>query len=354
MTKREQGKRISELDALRGIAAVYVVLFHFSLIAGYDIPFLKAGSTGVDLFFLISGYVILMTLEKTNTSYEFIVSRLSRLYPSYITMFLLTLVVIFTFTRPLFPSGQTILSNLTMLQPFFKAPYIDDSYWTLTVEMEFYILMLLIFMAGWLQKIEFTGAILLFLIFSFHWIGIYFFSGAKIYNSPRVFFPLLDHFHLFFSGILFYKLKNAGKNKYSCHILIGICFFISLFLCDKTGRAHFFINRTSYTISIIFYFLAFYLFVFDKLSFLKGSIFSWLGTISYCLYLVHQHVGKILFPYLLNALGISRILAVSILFLGMILLAAVVTYTIEKPAIRFIRAKLLAGKKPTVSPVSGL
>lgn len=53
--------RLVELDALRGIAAVLVVLFHFSIIAGFDSPLLSVGVTGVDLFFLISHFQLFFT-----------------------------------------------------------------------------------------------------------------------------------------------------------------------------------------------------------------------------------------------------------------------------------------------------
>src|SRR5688572_13967921 len=93
--------RYKELDSLRGIAALCVVLFHFTF--GYDngLKILEEGKfyftygyLGVHLFFLISGFVILMTLEKTKSSADFFVSRFSRLYPAYWTAIILT--VLFT------------------------------------------------------------------------------------------------------------------------------------------------------------------------------------------------------------------------------------------------------------------
>ncbi|NNU33532.1 acyltransferase [Mucilaginibacter sp. S1162] len=58
--------RILELDALRGIAALLVVAFHFN-IPLRDKLSLQWGVTGVDLFFMISGFVILLTLKNTKT-----------------------------------------------------------------------------------------------------------------------------------------------------------------------------------------------------------------------------------------------------------------------------------------------
>ncbi|MBE2288046.1 MAG: acyltransferase, partial [Chitinophagaceae bacterium] len=75
MDDSKQIDRYRELDALRGIAAIMVVLFHYSI--------LQVGTTGVDLFFIISGFVILMSVSKVNSGIEFVINRISRLYPTY-------------------------------------------------------------------------------------------------------------------------------------------------------------------------------------------------------------------------------------------------------------------------------
>ena len=56
--------RIRELDSLRGIAALVVLIFHFSLLKPELLAFTKFGVTGVDLFFIISGFVITMSLDR--------------------------------------------------------------------------------------------------------------------------------------------------------------------------------------------------------------------------------------------------------------------------------------------------
>jgi len=85
-----QTGRIQELDSLRGIAAVAVVLYHFTYRFGelYEFqtppPFqVTLGQYGVQLFFIISGFVIFMTLNRTRRPLDFVVSRFSRLHPTY-------------------------------------------------------------------------------------------------------------------------------------------------------------------------------------------------------------------------------------------------------------------------------
>ena len=74
--------RVVELDALRGLAALAVVAFHYTTHYGNEVGHLgdmpvsfDFGNYGVELFFLISGFVIFMTLERTRTAMDFVVSR---------------------------------------------------------------------------------------------------------------------------------------------------------------------------------------------------------------------------------------------------------------------------------------
>lgn len=121
--------RLSELDALRGIAALMVVIGHYT--ARYNdfytpisFPFkFEYGGYGVQLFFLISGFVIFLTLNKTRHPLEFVVSRFSRLYPAYWVAVLLTFTLISIFSLPdtiTTPSTYDALVNLTMLQRWFR------------------------------------------------------------------------------------------------------------------------------------------------------------------------------------------------------------------------------------------
>src|SRR5689334_5092656 len=96
-------KRLLELDALRGIAVLGVMFFHYTTLymSAYDpTPTLFDfcfGQHGIHLFFIISGFVIYMTLEKSSPM-DFIVSRFSRLYPAYWAGILLTSLAINAFT----------------------------------------------------------------------------------------------------------------------------------------------------------------------------------------------------------------------------------------------------------------
>ncbi|WP_181905683.1 acyltransferase family protein [Microbacterium bovistercoris] len=145
------GGRFRELDGLRGLAALAVVASHYT--GSYNAPypsdpnsFFDAwwGGYGVQLFFLISGFVILFSARRIRVPFDFVSSRLSRLYPAYWISLLIAVVVGASIAMPLVPlSPPVIAANLTMIQRWFLVPNVNDVYWTLAVEMQFYVLLFL-------------------------------------------------------------------------------------------------------------------------------------------------------------------------------------------------------------------
>ena len=135
--------RLLEIDALRGIAALSVVLFHYTTrftelygrqhAASLSFP---DGHYGVNLFFVISGFVIFMTLEKTSRPMDFVVSRFSRLFPVYWAAIFITLSITHALGLPDKLVGiGTALANMLMIHGLFRVPHVDGVYWTLKVEL---------------------------------------------------------------------------------------------------------------------------------------------------------------------------------------------------------------------------
>lgn len=149
------GERFRELDGVRGIASVAVVFSH--LTTGHDSNYPQEGRApfdagwgayGVQLFFLISGFVILMTAQRARRPSDFVVSRVSRLYPAYWVALTLSIVVSVAFAVPHTDVGwPNRLLNYVMVQRWFLVPNVDEVYWTLAIEMQFYVLMLVVLVA---------------------------------------------------------------------------------------------------------------------------------------------------------------------------------------------------------------
>ncbi|MGZ4099102.1 MAG: acyltransferase family protein, partial [Bacteroidia bacterium] len=68
-------QRYKELDAMRGFAALFVMFFHYTTHTPHSLSFLELGVTGVDLFFIISGFVIFMSINKVRSAKEFMINR---------------------------------------------------------------------------------------------------------------------------------------------------------------------------------------------------------------------------------------------------------------------------------------
>jgi peptidoglycan/LPS O-acetylase OafA/YrhL len=342
--------RLIELDSLRGIAALLVVLFHFTLYREQAKYGFRFGVTGVDLFFIISGFVILLTLEKTKSWKDFVISRFSRLYPAYWVCVTFTTIAILLYSlsgspaiRQYFeknpaPGAAVFIANLSMVQYYFRINDIDGPYWTLLIEMLFYLTMTLIFLTGKLKQIELIAALSLIVITVYAtYLNNIFPPGYKLL---RYGFPLVNYFPLFCAGIVFYKIKFSGASLLR-YCLVAVCFFIQVALFDDGVRSMGFINRTEYCFALLIYFGLFVLYVNNRLSFIVNPVTVFLGGISYSLYLIHQFISiTVIIPLLVDRYHINFWVTALLIDLPVVLLVAtLINRYIEKPAMKFIRDK---------------
>jgi peptidoglycan/LPS O-acetylase OafA/YrhL len=142
--------RLAWLDALRGWAAVVVAAFHVSPhVLGAErhlriFEIIDLGKYGVLLFFLVSGYVIPMSLERHGDLRRFWAGRLLRIYPAYLFAVLVTigLGAAGIMRMPGQLAGETtasVLGHLSMLQDLIGTRGVLRPFWTLSFEMVFYL-----------------------------------------------------------------------------------------------------------------------------------------------------------------------------------------------------------------------
>ncbi|NOX92440.1 MAG: acyltransferase [Gammaproteobacteria bacterium] len=321
-------QRYSELDAIRGIAALMVVIYHYTIRYGeiYDYPVQPAfsfelGHFGVQLFFMVSGFVIFLTLDKTVHAADFIISRLSRLYPAYWIAVILTFSIVYLFSLPGREVGiESAIINLTMLQKWFRVANVDGVYWTLAVELSFYMIMFFIFVTNKLEKITLISLVWLCIIIFSKYLEIY--QSVHIHWVIKLMF-LLDYGNLFIAGIMFYKIMH--ENKASSYLALLISLITEYYL---HGNSVFIVST---------YFGIFFLFTKGYLTILSIKPLVFLGTISYSLYLIHQNVGYIVIQKLeSNDLATPF----SIIFFPLVIsvsIATVMQIYIEKPSLLVIR-----------------
>lgn len=321
--------RVGELDALRGLAALGVVAFHYTTFyqqeqghlqpLGFGFP---AGNYGVHLFFLISGFVIFMTLERTHSAMDFVVSRFSRLFPAYWAAMVITAAVVYTVGMPIQRIPPVDLAvNFTMLQEVLGFLHLDGSYWTLQVELFFYVQMLFWCMLGQLKRIHWIIAVWLVMAVAYALT-----AQRHIHFSYTLReLLLLRHIPFFALGILFYRLHTRSGD---LRVNIGL---IALALV-AIGVSY----ALTYLAAGVACCAIFALFVAGKLRWLRAAPFVFLGGISYSLYLLHQAIGFALIRRL-EAAGVPSLAAVVATALMMLALAAALTYGVERPAMRGIR-----------------
>jgi len=164
-TAPSEQKRLYELDLLRFLSAMFVVSYHYAGVnSGFWTqgarhlfpelaPVARFGHLGVLLFFMISGFVILMSGWGRQIG-DFAVSRITRLFPAYWASVALTVVVFYTagtfFANASGPDSvpRRLLPNLTMLEGGVGADYMEGLYWTLWTELHFYVLIAILIYCG--------------------------------------------------------------------------------------------------------------------------------------------------------------------------------------------------------------
>jgi peptidoglycan/LPS O-acetylase OafA/YrhL len=151
--------RLQNLDIFRAVAALAVCFFHFqreSLTGGtlYEKIF-QYGHYGVDIFFVISGYVIPLALLKKRFRLRdtgiFLQARFFRLYPAYILAAFLTMglwyasvwVPGFRGDAPPPLTWPQVLANLTLSCDFFHQDWFGVVFWTLAIEAQYYVVVAL-------------------------------------------------------------------------------------------------------------------------------------------------------------------------------------------------------------------
>lgn len=335
--------RFKELDALRGLAALMVVLFHFTMGTEEAEWGFKYGITGVDLFFMISGFVILLSLENIQKPGQFIINRISKLYPTYWVSVSITFLVILLYQIYIQGFNSKIipayLGNLSMFQYYLNIPHLDESYWTLIIEMLFYIFMYLLFRFGILKNISKIGLILMIIIVLLAYFPIH----SSWIKAFFVWIPLIQFWPLFFSGILFYKIITTHDSHLKHYGMLLLCLISQILLYFNSGKASYFIGFWEYALVLSFYFSLFTLFANRKLQFIVSKPTLFLGKISFALYLTHQSISvNYVIPFLMNSFRFSFWLSTVIAFVFSIALATFITYVIEIPCSRKMRGKLHA------------
>jgi len=364
------GVRIEYLDGMRGVAILLVVLFHafarWPLLVPYGTTFsdfflAKYGWLGVELFFMISGFVIYMTLEKCRTFSDFIQRRWLRLFPA---MVLVSAIVYFSSgLLQERPAGPPILSDifpgLLFIEPSWigklfniKQGVLEGAFWSLFVEVKFY------FLFGGLyflfkSRVAKAGLLLAFIGSIIAWVA------ARYLGQT---FAVVRYFDLVINGYLSFSyagwflvgVLTFDLYRHSSRRRLILTLFLGVVATAYTSLGHI---RHDFTV----------LFGLALVSLYVGSIYSnkvrwvlstrfllFIGFISYPFYLFHENfmiaiiikIGKV-YPQ------IPGVLLPLFPFLIVCFVAFVISKYLERPMRYWIKASIDFIKSYVLKKVSG-
>ena len=280
-------QRLTQIDGLRAIAALSVVAFHYTTrfdqifhhVAPTGFEF-ALGYLGVNLFFAISGFVIYMTLDGIRAPLDFVISRFSRLFPTYWSAVALTWVIVSIVGLPGYGvTWNEAIFNLSMLQSFFSVRDVDGVYWSLQVELLFYVWMLILWVTGMLH---YSVAIFI------GWVAIAGMAtiveilwGMKVSFALKHFL-LLEWIPWFALGMIAYLTLRERR--------FGLTHGIVVLAAIATVAAR---NHMPSTIAAVAVFGIMWAASRQKLKLLEWKPLVFFGMISYPLYLVHEQIGWI-------------------------------------------------------------
>lgn len=305
--------RIHALDLIRGLAAIYVALYHYffrSLTMGdYNDGILQPnvnfayGWLGVQVFFILSGFVIYNSIQGKDTIY-FIKSRFYRLFPLYWICLVITLLFLAIF-NPEWKNLNSIevIINFTMLQGFLGIQHVDGVYWTLMIELVFYFwaLSFLLF-----KKCNYIPEFLLCSTILYAFLNL---IRSELLDHGIFSILLVKYSSYFLIGVVFQKIYSHSYSSKMGMLYIGIailssCFEIYYKVESISIRSGFELDKGIAIAQFLLFIIVFYLAIFKGfLSFIYKNVCIWFGLLSYPLYLLHQNIGYILIAQIYEYFG---------------------------------------------------
>ena len=345
--------RVNEIDLLRFVAALSVVFFHYAF-RGYagdaktvmPYPMLatagKYGYLGVDLFFMISGFVILMTASNGSFK-DFAVSRAARLYPAFWACCTVTFGAILAIGGVRYHATfSQYLVNMTMLSEFFHVPYIDGVYWSLTVELRFYALVALALLLGQVHRAQWL------LCF---WMAALIVVEAVPGDWAR-YLLIADYAAYFIAGATCFLIWSQGVSTVRIGLLAA-AWAVAVLEAIGLARGNAGYYHTSFDGLVVAgivsaWFATMLLVGLRRTSFLGNRRWLMLGALTYPLYLLHQNIGFMIFN-----LGYPDIDA-HILFWGTICAMLVLSHFVNVQIERRLAPRLKAGINHGFDAVAGM
>lgn len=335
-----ENKRYSSIDQLRFIAAICVALSHLIIFKnGYNINFEIFSSISVEVFFIISGFVLapqIINLLNKNSFKNYKIFILRRWYRT-VPLYILSLILISILLGKII--SLDFLKYIFFIQNFLTIWLNTDYFsiaWSLSVEEWFYIIfpIYLILVIKSTNNLNIFNACIIFILIIFS-LRIIFSSDIEWgQNIRRVVIYRLDAIVF---GVLLFLVKDKIKNSLIIKLIlfILICLFsLIIFEILKTNAVD---SKNNYQILFhyavalwgCFVVLLFYFFDMNIKNKFYININLYLGKISYSIYLFHLSV-----IYIISPLNLSTLMSVVFFLILQIILSTLLYYYFEKPILK--------------------
>lgn len=317
------------LDIMRFCGALAVMLYHYTAhdFTTWVAPATRFGFLGVPMFFIISGFLISMSLERASSAFHFISDRVIRLYPAFIICSAATVGYCLVFAPDRSFSLVEILANMTMFGEHLKVRLINPAYWSLAVEWVFY---LLAAMAWWLGRPR------LFSCFLIAWLAA---SALLLFHDLGVIGKvlILHNAPYFIGGAFIYRLRTGSTSNVSWAVvflamMVGILW--------EFHRAHSAGIEGGYGNMVVALVVAACFGVLGagtRYASEPGVACGVLGRMSYPLYLVHETIGVDVLTrwYAPGWIGLVVLVGLSV---SMMVISFLISEYLERPIMQRLRA----------------
>lgn len=287
--------RFNELDLFRFLAAIAVVMYHWTFrgaaarnLTSFSIPefapWVKYGYLGVDLFFILSGFVILLSIQGKGPI-EFIISRFTRLYPAFWTCCTVTFLVCWFARSEQFPvTLRQFFANLTMFNFYIGQPNIDGVYWTLMEEMKFYAFVFVLLCFRQSHRIE-------------TYLQVWLVASLACYLSQRRELMFLTSAHWsghFIAGATYFLINRSGLTPRRVLLLLTAGSYSTYMAASNaemlSERYHADFDPLVIAAAVVSFHALFFA-VSQGWTQFSSKAFRMLGNLTYPLYLLHQNIG---------------------------------------------------------------
>lgn len=347
-TNAGERSRVEVLDLLRLLAVLAVVMFHYGFRGGAAdgmslvslpeyAPVLKYGFLGVQIFFVISGFVIAYSAEGRSAG-NFAIARAARIYPGFLFCMTVTFLVTLAIGAPRYEtSAAQWMANLFIAAPALKQPFMDGAYWSIVYEVTFYGWVSLFLLIGWLRRHLAWIAVI--------WLGLSLLNEDVLGSGVLRRLFLTDESGFFVAGMLLFRIFQ-GRFDTTIGALLALASGVAVHqACGNADwlRQHYAIALDNTVIGAICMagIIAVALAMQVRHLPIPIGVTLAIGGLTYPMYLLHQNIGYMLFNRL--AALASPVVVIAAVTAAMLVTSWATWRYLERPAQKWTKARLTWG-----------